>query len=101
MSLQKLTRAQLAGAGDAGVYLPYCQFLAGLSAGDGGRATVADEGVSRQTIKARLNAAAAASDMEIKFHRSGKDEVIFEVVNAPERPRRGRRPKSEMASATE
>ncbi len=101
MPLQKLTRDQLSGSGDTRVYLPYRRFLAGLSAGDGGRTTVADEGVSRQTIKARLKTAAEASNMEIKFHRAAKDEVIFEVVSAPERPRRGRRPKSDMVPATD
>jgi len=99
MPLQKLTRDQLSGSGETNVYLPYRRFLSGLSVGAGGRATVEDEGVSQQTIKARLKTAAAASNMEIKFHRASKGEVIFEVTSAPERPRRGRRPKSEMVPA--
>jgi hypothetical protein len=92
--MKKLTRDQLSGAGDAGIYLPYRQFLAKLAVGEGGRTTVEDEGVSRQTIKARLTAAAEAADMKIKFHRTSGDEVIFEVVSAPERVRRGRPPKA-------
>jgi len=35
------------------------------------------------------------------FRRSPKNEVIFEVVSAPERLRRGRRPKSEMTPPAE
>jgi len=97
MSFQKLTREQLTGGAGARVYPPYRQFLAGLQTGEGGRGTTEAEGVSRHTIKARLTAAAPVLGMEIKFRRSPANEVVFEVVSAPERPRRGRRPKSEAA----
>jgi len=92
MAVIRLSAAELSGAPSAPVS-EYAQFIAGLSACEGGRATVAAEGVSRQTIKARLTAVATDIGAEIEFHRTSKDEVIFEVVSAATsaRPRRRRR----------
>ena len=83
MPLQKLTRADLAsgtGRSASRANPEYVSFLASTTPGDGGRAMVAAEGTTRQTVKNRLTAAANAAGVSIKFHTSGPDEVIFEVT---------------------
>lgn len=95
--IQKLTAAQLAARPD------YVLVLQGLAVGEGGMATTADEGTSKITLKNRLNAAAQAAGVAIKFHRSDDKSVVFEVVGRDTEPMvkapytgkpRGRRPKS-------
>lgn len=72
--IRKLTAAQLAARPE------YVHFLQGLAVGEGGMARVADEGVGRQSLKNRISAAAQAAGVSIKYHRSGADSVVFEVV---------------------
>lgn len=72
--IRKLTAAQLAARPE------YVHFLQGLAVGEGGMARVADEGVGRQSLKNRISAAATAAGVAIKYHRSGADTVVFEVV---------------------
>lgn len=95
--LTKLTREQLAARPD------YVIVLQGLDVGEGGMATTTDEGASKLTIKNRLNAAAVAAGVTIKFHRSDEKTVVFAVVSRDAPPiakapytgkRRGRKPKS-------
>lgn len=90
--IQKLSAAQLSARPD------YVVALQGLAVGEGGMATTADEGASKMTIKNRLNAAARAASVSIKFHRSDDKTVVFEVVRRDADPtassgkRRGRKP---------
>lgn len=95
--ITKLTAAQLAARPD------YVLVLQGLAVGEGGMATTADEGTSKITLKNRLNAAAQAAGVAIKFHRSDDKSVVFEVVGRDTEPMvkapytgkpRGRRPKA-------
>jgi len=95
--IQKLTAAQLAARPD------YVLVLQGLSVGEGGMATTAGESASKMTIKSRLNAAAQAASVAIKFHRADENTVIFSVVGRDTDPivkapytgkPRGRKPKS-------
>jgi hypothetical protein len=102
MPLQKLSRADVAALHDRGGSkgragnTESIQFLKTLSIGEGGKAVVATEGVSRQSVKNRLNAAAKATGVSITYHRTGAEEVVFEVVEAGSAPRRrGRKPKAE------
>lgn len=99
MALTKLSAQQLSFGAPTAPVSEYAQFLAGLDVGEGGRTTVEAEGVSRQTIKARLAVAAGEVGAGIKFHRAPKNEVIFEVTGAATMtPVRRRRRRS--ASAT-
>ncbi len=95
--IQKLTAAQLAARPD------YVQVLQGLAVGEGGMTTTAEERTSKITVKNRLNAAAQAAGVGIKFHRSDENTVIFSVVSRDTDPiakapytgkPRGRKPKS-------
>ena len=65
--------------------------------------TTADERTSKITLKNRLNAAAQAAGVSIKFHRSDETTVVFEVVGRDTAPiakapysgkPRGRKPKA-------
>lgn len=82
MPFEKLTAAELGSARDGRRQVPpeYVAFLRRLSPGDGGRAVLADEGVaSKVTMKARLEAAASAAGVSLRFLRSPAGEVRFEV----------------------
>lgn len=83
MPFQKLSAAELsASASGAGrSRSPYALFLGGLRVGEGGRATVAEEVVSRIQIKNRLKAAAKDVGLNIAFVRSSPEEVVFHVVS--------------------
>lgn len=72
--ITKLSAAQLAARPD------YVLALQGLAIGEGGMATTAGEGTSKMTLKNRLNAAAQAAGVAIKFHRTDEQTVVFEVV---------------------
>ena len=96
--LTKLTREQLAARPD------YVMVLQGLAVGEGGMATTATEGTSKITIKNRLSAAAQATGITLKFHRSDENTVVFEVVGREAEPvtktpytgrRRGRPPRAQ------
>lgn len=80
MAIKKLTAAQVDARRTGTANEEYVEFLKKLKAGEGGEATVAHEGVSRQTIKNRLNKAAAVAGVKIKYFRSSPDQVVFEVV---------------------
>jgi hypothetical protein len=80
MPLEKLTRAQIQGYHGAAANPEYVNFVRGLKPGEGGRATVDGEGVSRQTIKNRIKSAASELGVKVKFHRSEPNEVRFEVI---------------------
>lgn len=70
--------------------------------GEDGKANVADEGVSRQSVKNRLASAAKAVRVSIKYHRSGAEDAIFEVVEAGSAPaRRGDHPRKNAAPETQ
>lgn len=94
--IQKLTAAQLAARPD------YVLVLQGLAVGEGGMATTASESAGKMTIKNRLNAAAQAAGVAIKFHRADENTVVFSVVSRETDPvvkapytgkPRGRKPK--------
>jgi len=95
--IQKLNAAQLAARPD------YVLVLQGLAVGEGGMTTTDAERASKTTIKNRLNAAARAAGVSIKFRRSDEGTVVFEVVGRETEPvtkapytgkPRGRKPKS-------
>jgi hypothetical protein len=92
MPLQKISRGEMAQRrGSRGANPEYVSFFRSLQPGTGGKAIVADEGVSRQTVKKRLDAAAREAGATITYHSSSAAEVVFEVVDeGTERPRRGR-----------
>lgn len=97
MPLQKISRDEMTRTrgGGRGANREYVSFFRASRVGDGGRADVAEEGVSRPTLKKRLNAAANEAGVTIVFHSSSAQELVFEVVDAgTERPRRGRPPKA-------
>ena len=78
--IERLTADQLDQIRAVGRNTEYVEFLASLRKGQGGRVNVAESGVSRQSVKNRVNAAAAAAGVQIKHLRSGQDVVVFEVV---------------------
>jgi len=98
MTFKKLTAEELAAYHpQAGARPEYVAALQQLKTGEGGIATVAEEGITRQAIKNRLNRAASAIGIELKYLRAGSDTVAFQVVGAVAgaKPRRSRRPKAE------
>jgi hypothetical protein len=74
----------------------YADVFTSLKPGEGALVNVKDEGATRQTLKNRLNAAAAATGVKIKFLRSKPDILVFEMLapNDVMPRRRGRPPKS-------
>jgi hypothetical protein len=100
MSLQKISREEMARSrgGGRGAHPEYLAFFHSCQVGDGGRAVVADEGVSRQSVKNRLNVAAAQAGATIRYHRSGPEDVVFEVVEVGTTARRRGRPPKNRAS---
>ena len=96
MPIQKLSRQELSSRPSGrGGNTEYIHFIGSLKIGEGGKAVVAEEGVSRQSVKKHLTDAAQASGVAIKFVPSSSEEVWFQVVEAgAERPRRGRPPKT-------
>jgi len=82
MPLKKLTRAELAATAATprgGPPAEYVAFLRGLRPGEAGRAVLADEGATKITVKRRLEAAAQAAGVPLRFLRSPAGEVQFEV----------------------
>lgn len=95
--ITKLSAAQLAARPE------YVKLMQSLATGEGGMATIADEGVGKQSLKNRLSAAAQAAGVTIRFHRSDETTVVFEVVGRDSDPTvkaaytgkpRGRKPKT-------
>lgn len=82
MPFQKLTAADLSASTDGASRSrsPYTLFMGGLRVGEGGRTTVAEEGISRAQIKNRLKASAKDVGVKIAFLRTEPEEVVFKVV---------------------
>jgi hypothetical protein len=55
----------------------YVDFLSGLRSGDGGRTTTEREKATKQTVKNRLNTAAAHAGVKIFYKRTPPNEVVF------------------------
>jgi hypothetical protein len=93
--ITKLSPSDLARLRATASHPEYAEFLGTLTVGEGGRVDVAAANVGRQTIKNRINAAAAATGVKVKHLRSNADTVVFEMVAAgdPPKQRRGRPPK--------
>ena len=102
MPIQALTPAELSVSSPSEAAQSYAAFLRDCPVGHGGRITVADEGASRLTIKNRLKQAAALAGVVLRYPRSSKDVVVFEIlglvgqVTVPP-SKRGRPKKSEDA----
>lgn len=80
MQFTKLSRQDFEKAPKPKKENPALGFVKSLRVGEGGHITVAQAGVGRQTIKARVKNAAAELGRKVKFHRSPADEVKFEIV---------------------
>jgi hypothetical protein len=78
MPIQKMTKKDFE-APVAG-HAEYIEYLTSARVGEGGRLLVDEEGVSRQSIKNRLNIASKVTGKNIKFYRSAASEVVFQVV---------------------
>ena len=98
MSIHVLSPSELSERrATAGVATEYVKALATIPAGSGGEVDIAEEGIGRESVKNRLKKAAAHANVQIKFVRSGKGQVVFEVLGpeaAPAPRRRGRPPKA-------
>ena len=77
---QKLSRADLDLRRATSRFPEYVAFVGDLKKGEGGVVDVAAAGVGRQTVKNRLKAGADAVGDKIKFLRSSRDIVVFEVA---------------------
>ena len=77
---EKLTATELERVQATASFPEYFEFVSDLRTGQGGRVDVAKAGVSRQTVKNRVQRSAEAAGAEIRFIRSGMDSVVFEVV---------------------
>jgi len=77
---QKLSRAELDRYKAARSYPEYAEFLSGLKSGDAARVDVTKSGFTRQTVKNRLNNAADDLGIGLKYHRTGPDALVFEIV---------------------
>jgi hypothetical protein len=75
MPFEKLTAEELSAYGSE-----YANFLRTLKPGEGARASVSKEGVTKITLKKRLSNAADIAGVDIKFLRSSKDLVVLQVV---------------------
>ena len=95
MPLQKLTSDELATIDLAGnpVVVEYAAFLRSIQPGDGGLGRTATEGCTEFTLRKRIKDGAKLAGVNVKFLRSPKGEVVFQVVGNPNAPRRpGRKP---------
>lgn len=86
MPLEKMSRAEmesLRGGGARGANQEYVRFLRSLKPGEGGKVSAKTEGVTRQSLKNRLNAASKESGVKIKYLRnrrgSDRDVLVFEL----------------------
>ena len=98
MPLEKLSRSEIAtlkGGGVDPVIAEYTAFLSRLYIGEGGRAVVAKEYATRFTVRKRIQAAADAAGIHLKWFRTPPEVLVFEVVDAAHAPKRpGRKPKA-------
>lgn len=86
MPLEKLSRAEiesLRSGGSREADPEYVRFMRTMKPGDIGRGSIKAERVTKQSLKNRLNKAAAAAGVKIKFLRSRRggdpDIVMFEL----------------------
>jgi hypothetical protein len=86
MPLEKMSRAEMEtyrGGGARVADQEYVRFLRTLKPGEGGRANAKTEGVTRQSMKNRLNKAAVAAGVKIKYLRIPRggdpDVLLFEL----------------------
>jgi hypothetical protein len=75
MPLERLTAAQLSANQE------YVNVLKSLKVGEGVKATVQGERVGKITIKKHLEGAAEAAGVQLKYVRTGPQEVVAEIVN--------------------
>ena len=80
MQFIKLSRKDFEKAPPAKKENPAMSFVKTLKIGEGGFITTEMAGVGRQTVKAKVKAAAADLGVGVKFHRCGANEVRFEIV---------------------
>jgi hypothetical protein len=81
MPIQALTKKELEEKSPSSrLHQEYVEFLSSARLGSGGRLIVSDEGTSRQTVKNRMKAAAAAAGKNIAFKRCPSEEVVFQIV---------------------
>ena len=73
---------------------PYTRYLATVPLKSAGHISLSD-GEKRSTIKRHINLAAKEMGHTLAFHRSGPDELLFEVLapDSAKPARRGGRPK--------
>lgn len=84
MAIHALTPDELKVSSPNASVLDYAAFLTACAIGHGGKLYVEEEGVGRQTLKARLNQAATLAKVALRYPRAGKDVVVFEVLGAAE-----------------
>ena len=80
MPIQAMSKKDFQDYTSSGGHAEYVSFLKSANVGAGGKLTLKEEGVSRQTIKNRLNTAAKITGRKIKFYRSPATEAVFQVV---------------------
>jgi hypothetical protein len=85
MAFEKLSADEVGAFGSE-----YVSFLRALKPGEGARASVTAEGVTKITLKKRLVHAAELAGVKIKFQRATKDTVVLEVVGPAASRRRGK-----------
>jgi len=59
----------------------YVAFMQRMMPGDAGRAIVAQEGITQQAIKNRLDAIAEVLGITLRYLPGSSDEVVFEAVH--------------------
>lgn len=74
MPLQKLSRNQVT------AHPEYVDFVQSLRVGEGGESTVERERVGKVSIKQRLDRAAGVVGVKIRYIRSDKETVVFQVT---------------------
>jgi hypothetical protein len=85
MTFEKLSADEIAAYGSE-----YVAFLKTLKPGEGARASVGKEGVTKITLKKRLRKAADIAGVSVKFIRSPKDAVVLQVMEGRPRQRKAR-----------
>ena len=80
MQFIKLSRKDFEKAPPAKKENPAMSFVKTLKIGEGGFITTEMANVGRQTVKAKVKAAAADLGVKVKFHRCAANEVRFEIV---------------------
>jgi len=78
--IERLTSAELNRFRTTSRNPEYVEFLSALRVGEGGRIAVADTGVSRISVKNRVDQAAKIAGVQVKYLRSPQDVVVFQAV---------------------